>query len=95
MTVLIDQSAKPELLDKRAVMDKMQMATPPENHRLDGTEAMGHAYDIYVAKYDPRKHREEMTKPFLRCHAIELFMHTKNLKAMCWAFDWLRAEYDK
>lgn len=94
ITLNIDN--KPVALeDKRAILGLMDTMTPGENRRLDGVEAFAAAYEVFVRAYDSQKHSEALTKPFIREHGTDEFLKIKNLKAMCWAFDWLRENYSR
>lgn len=92
MTV-IDPSVKPDLSDKMAVLKRMDMETPAENHRLDGPETFGYAYDIFVNTDWTKRPTGMATKQFFRTFHVDIFMQVRNLKALVWAFEWLQQEY--
>lgn len=94
MTVISDLTKKPvDLDDKQEVIRLMESQTPSENRRLDGVDAFCAAYDVYVRSFDPTQHAEEVTKIFIKQHGRDEFLRIKNLKAMCWAFDWMRENF--
>lgn len=93
MTIADPGVAPVDWSDKQSVIRTMYTVTSTDMRRIDGLEAFGTAYDVFMSVYDPLLHSETPAKTFFKQNALGDFVRIKNLRAMVWAFDWLRVHH--